>query len=357
MSTDGLKAGIKRSTGRAGLLTRKAPTMADVARRATVSTAAVSYFLSGDRSQVKRVGADAQSRILKAVAELGYVQNGAARQLRRRQADRICLILPRLGVPYSDRIAQDIQTAAQARGLSTIIAAGADYDAVERVFLEVEGGLADGMIAELQHLTPVQIDTLTRRLIVANKPMIIFHPTMRPKRFCVLRQDAANAILQALQSLYDAGHRRVAYIQHAALGEKTRVNAYLTFLASVGLPFDPSLMLNGAESRRTAHQATLALLQMAERPTAVFVESDFAAITALNTFRASGLSVPSEVAIIGCGNIDEGQFSFPALTTIGPESPTFTHLADHIADLIEGKRVARSKIFELPWSVIRRNSA
>src|SRR3712207_7870789 len=58
-----------------------------------------------------------RSRIEEAVTALGYVQNGAARQLRRRQAGRICLVLPHLGVPYSDRIAQDVQAAAEQRGL------------------------------------------------------------------------------------------------------------------------------------------------------------------------------------------------------------------------------------------------
>ena len=154
----------ERSMGKANSPMRKAPTMADVARHANVSTAAVSYFLSGDKLRLKRVGADARVRILKAVADLNYVQNSAARQLRRRQAERICLILPYLGVPYSDRIARDVQAVAKERGLSTIIAAGADYKTVERIFLEIESGLADGLIAELQHLTAEEVEGLTRRL-------------------------------------------------------------------------------------------------------------------------------------------------------------------------------------------------
>ena len=129
------------------------------------------------------MGATRELRILKAVADLNYVQNGAARQLRRRQAERICLILPYLGVPYSDRIAQDVQAVAKERGLSTIIAAGADYKTVERIFLEIESGLADALIAELQHLTAEEVEGLTRRLAVARKPMIIFHPTVSQTGF------------------------------------------------------------------------------------------------------------------------------------------------------------------------------
>ena len=330
--------------------------MADVARHANVSTAAVSYFLSGDSLGLKRVGADARERILKAIADLQYVQNSAARQLRRRQAGRICLILPRLGVPYSDRIASDVQAAARARGLSTIIVAGGDYQAVERIFLEIESGLADGLIAELQHLAAEDVEALTRRL-ATRKPLIIFHPIVRPNRFSVFRQDATAAIREVLQTLYGDGHRRIAYMQHAALGERTRVNAYLAFLGAAGLPFDETLMVDGAQSRRSAHEAVLKLLKVSERPTALIAESDFAAVTALNSFQAAGLKVPADIAVVGCGNIDEGLFSYPRLTTIGPQEASFSHLADHLADLIAGKRISRSKVFELPWSVIRRDSA
>ena len=341
----------------ASLSARRAPTMADVARRARVSTAAVSYYLSGDDARLKRVGVEARERIHEAIAALHYVQNGAARQLRRRRAGRICLVLPRLGVPYSDRIAQDIQAAAERRGLSLVIAAGPDRASVERIFREVEGGLSDGIIADLQHLAAEEFEGAATRLAALRKPMILFHPTAAPSGFSVFRQDAATAVNAALRRLFEAGHRRIAYMRHAALGERTRVDAYLAFRAAAGLERDDSLVIDGAESRRTAHEAALALLARPIRPTALFAESDFAAVTGLNAFQAAGLRVPDDIAVIGCGNIDEGRFSQPPLTTIGPQSARFSHLADHVADLIEGKAVSRSEVFELPWSVIPRESA
>ena len=118
-------------------------------------------------------------------------------------------------------------------------------------------------------------------------------------------------------------------MQHAALGERTRVNAYLAFLGAAGLPFDETLMVDGAQSRRSAHEAVLKLLKVSERPTALIAESDFAAVTALNSFQAAGLKVPADIAVVGCGNIDEGLFSYPRLTTIGPQEASFSHLADH----------------------------
>ena len=172
--------------------------------------------------------------------------------------------------------------------MSTIIVAGGDYQAVERIFLEIESGLADGLIAELQHLTAEDVEALTRRL-ATRKPHdhLPSHRETEPIFRVPAGCDGGDP-RSASDSLYGDGHRRIAYMQHAALGERTRVNAYLAFLGAAGLPFDETLMVDGAQSRRSAHEAVLNLLTVSERPTALIAESDFAAITALNTFKPRG---------------------------------------------------------------------
>ena len=74
--------------------TRRKPTIVDVARRANVSAATVSYVLSGREELVRRIGGDTRKRIIEAIAELGYVQNQIARQLRLKRTKRICVLLP-----------------------------------------------------------------------------------------------------------------------------------------------------------------------------------------------------------------------------------------------------------------------
>lgn len=336
---------------------QKAPTMADVARHAKVSTAAVSYVVSGDLDRLKSVGEGARARILKAIDDLNYVQNHAARQLRRRQAERICLLLPRLGVPFSDRIAQDVRTAAESRNFSTIIAAGHTEAQIERVMLEVESGLADGMIADLQHLNDAQVDAMTQRLVAAGKPAIVFHPTLQPHAFSVVRQHIGEAIDLALEHLYAAGHRRIAYMLHDAAAEQSRFQAYRAFLQRKGLAADPDLIVRGASSRAGADAAATDLLARKDRPTALLAESDIGAVTALNTVQAAGLRVPDDMAIVGCGDVDEGRFSRPPLTTVGPTSTSFAALADHLIAMILDREATAPQLFDVPWRLVRRQSA
>ncbi|WP_159586708.1 LacI family DNA-binding transcriptional regulator [Chelativorans xinjiangense] len=336
---------------------KKAPTMADVARRAGVSTAAVSYLLSGDSARLKFVGKEARQRILEAVNELNYVQNRTARQLRRRQAERICLLLPRLGVPFSDRIAQDVQSAVAMHGFSTIIAAGDSVERVGRIVSEVESGLADGLIADWQHLSEAEISQFAVRLAAAGRPAVIFHPSIEPASFSVVRQHTARAVSIALDYLHEAGHRRIAYMLHDGVAEGSRVAAYYQFLQERNLPFRQELLVRGAEGRKAAFTHANTLLALEERPTALFAESDLAAVTALHAFEEAGLSVPDDIAVIGCGNVEEGEFSHPPLTTIGPETTNFKPLADHLVALVTGAKGVAPTLFDVPWRLVRRASA
>jgi LacI family transcriptional regulator len=336
---------------------KKAPTMADVARRANVSTAAVSYLLSGDSARLRFVGRDARQRILEAVAELNYVQNRTARQLRRQQAERICLVLPRLGVPFSDRIAQDVQAAAQLHGFSTIITAGDTPERTDRIVREIESGLADGIIADWQHLSETEVAAFATRLAAAGRPAVIFHPTVGPAGFSVVRQGTGEAVFAALDYLYEAGHRRIAYMFHERAVDGSRLAAYRRFLGTKSLPERGELLIGGAESRKAAFANATALARRKRRPTALFAESDLAAVTALHAFEEAGLAIPDDIAVIGCGNIDEGEFSHPALTTIGPETTDYGHLADHLIALIAGRPGARPELFSVAWHLVRRASA
>jgi DNA-binding LacI/PurR family transcriptional regulator len=336
---------------------KKVPTMADVARRAGVSTAAVSYFLSGDSARLRFVGKEARQRILEAVAELNYVQNRAARQLRRRQAERICLLLPRLGVPFSDRIAQDVQSAAALRGFSTIIAAGDTMERINRIVREIESGLADGLIADWQHLSEADVVLLAGRLAAAGRPAVIFHPSIEQAGFSVVRQHTGEAVRTALDYLYETGHRRIAYMLHEKAAEGSRLAAYRRFLDARNLPIHPELLVGGAEGRKPAFTNAKALAALKERPTALFAESDLAAVTALHAFEEAGLSIPGDIAVVGCGNVEEGEFSHPALTTIGPETTRYTHLADHLIALITSAEGVEPTLFNVPWRLVRRASA
>jgi LacI family repressor for deo operon, udp, cdd, tsx, nupC, and nupG len=331
------------------------PTMADVARLAQVSTAAVSYFLSGQTDQLRRVGAEAQERIREAVETLGYVRNKTARHLRLQRTERICLLMPKLGIPFADKMAHDVDAVAHNHGFSTIVVTASGEEAYRRVLRDVEMGLADGVIADANGLEPDEISRLFETFSSVNRACLVIHPTAKGKGFSVLNYDWNGALSDALEHLVATGHTRVAYIQNRTRSPNPRARLVRDFIASRGLP-EP-IVLDGAQNREAVAIAAREIAAAPHpRPTAVLVESDFTAVTVIEELQRRGLSVPGDVAVIGCGNAEEGYYCNPRLTTIGPTWLSITEAAEHLIDIMQKGGKTTPRRFTIPWTLYIRES-
>jgi DNA-binding LacI/PurR family transcriptional regulator len=98
-------------------------------------------------------------------------------------------------------------------------------------------------------------------------------------------------------------------------------------------------------------------MAMSEPPDAILLESDFSAVTVIEELQRLGVNVPRDVAIIGCGNAEEGYFSNPRLTTIGPTEMSVRDAAGYLLDVIDAQGRLKPKRFVLPWTLIVRESA
>jgi Transcriptional regulators len=340
-----------------GSTSERAPTMADVARAAGVSTAAVSYFLSGRSDLLKRVGPETRERIEQAIAALGYVQNKTARHLRRQRTERICVLLPQLGIPFADKLAQDIDRAAHQRGYTTVVTTGESTRIWQRVLQEVEAGLADGVIADADGFSEDAIAELFAPLLRANRPCLVLHPTAMSEGLSVVAHGRIEALEEALRHVLERGHRHVAYIANGpGTTSSPRIELVRSFAAAHASRLDPVTILGGAHSRATAVQAAGAVLALRPRPTVVLLESDFSAVAMLHAFERAGLRVPQDIAVIGCGNAEEGAFCYPRLTTIGPVSVSLTQETDHLIDMIENRPGVAPRRFSVPWRLYMRES-
>src|SRR5215468_5692158 len=101
------------------VVTKKPPTIQDVARHAKVSAATVSRVLSSP----ERVSEAARERVFAAVRETGYTMNQAARSLRLKAARTILIALPNIGNPFYSTILDAAVRTASARGYSVLVAA------------------------------------------------------------------------------------------------------------------------------------------------------------------------------------------------------------------------------------------
>lgn len=334
------------------------PTTKDVARLADVSPTTVSYVLNGRHDKEGTISQATRERVLAAVAELGYAPNSAARSLRRQHTERVCLVLPGLGVPYYDALARDLQQAADIYGYSVIIAVADSPERVQQVFGQLQRLLADGAIVSLdESLDEYHLTSLAR----SGLSLVVITNRLTSKEFDIIGTTEAEACYEAMRHLLMKGHRRIGFLGHTNQITRQsyyyeRFDSYLRALHDHGIALDEELICGGASVRAEAYQSTLSLLRLAQPPSSIFAASDIAAISALWAVRDLGLRVPQDIAILGVGNIPEGEITAPPLTTVGPATLDFTEVAHLLFSRLRSEAPLEGRRHLLHWELIVRES-
>ncbi len=333
----------------------RSTTAQDVARAAGVSQATVSYILSGRRSGALRISEPTRERVLAAAAALEYVPNQTARGLRRRQLERICIVLPDLTAPTINTLVRDIQRVASQHGY-TVVTTLAETIAQERTILrQLRAGLADGAIFN----SPSLLDA--EEFVAASQhfALVLMSNHVHDPTLDLVRTMSTSECRGAVEYLIERGHRRIGFIGICGndLGREERLKGYCEALERNGIPVDPRLIEGVGTLREQAYHAAQTLMALGTPPTAIFAASDVAAISAIWAARDADLHVPDDLAIIGVGNIPEGLIMHPPLTTVGPTDLDFRFIGDMLFSRLSGEAPAEGRIVRQQSMLILRGSA
>jgi len=325
------------------------PTIRDVAMAADVSLTTVSYVLSGRHGGTTRISQPTQDRVLAAVKELGYVPNQAARGMRRGKTDVVAVAIGNLDWPWDRALATAAARILPEHGYQPVILLGDDW----RKFM-MSGG-ADGVIIGYFPEARSEDETVTE-LARRGVAQVVISGTMKPAGFDVLAPESDEGLAECMEYL-TANHSRIACIRRAAPDgrPKSRFNAYAAGLKKAGILLDESLVRTSQHQPATAYQSALQLLQLPDRPTAVFCTDDMEALQAIRAAYRLGLRVPEDVQIVGVGNSTEGQEYDPALTTVGPE-PMFEQVVRMLLDRLAGTTPAEGIRVASPWKLHHRGT-
>jgi DNA-binding LacI/PurR family transcriptional regulator len=289
---------------------RRRPTIADVARRAGVSAAAVSFAVN-DRPGVS---SGTRERILAAARELGWRPSASARALTESRTRAVGLVLARSaaqleGDSFFVRFLSGIERALTAVDYALLLQivpgeASSALPAYERL---AAAGRVDGFL-----LTDVEVgDPRFALLEGAGVPVVL---AGRPAGSCPFpwvetRHDEGMA--SAISHLAALGHERIGLLRGRPELEHVRVRelAWRAAVAAAGLPPGPVGYVTD-----DPRQAALTLLR--EGPTAIVCVSDALAIGVVAAARELGLSVPQDVSVVGFDDSPLAAFATPALTSV-----------------------------------------
>jgi LacI family transcriptional regulator, repressor for deo operon, udp, cdd, tsx, nupC, and nupG len=313
--------------GRAGLK--------DVAKLAGVSVKTVSNVVNGYR----HVTESTRERVLRAIEELNYQPNLAARTLRARRSGIIALALPELSIPYFSELAGLIVDAAAARSWTVLVDQTNGLAERERLITEgIRTHLIDGLI-----FSPIALDTRELERRRDGTPLVLLGERGYDGPADHVAIDNVTAVREATAHVIALGRRRIAAIgdqRDVPAGETAhrRLEGYRQALAGAGLPYDEALVMPAPRYHRADGAEGMArLLALPEPPDAVVCFNDLIALGALRTLLVRGRRVPEDVALVGCDDIEEARYSTPMLTTIAPDKQQIADLAvDFLLSRMDG---------------------
>jgi DNA-binding LacI/PurR family transcriptional regulator len=304
-------------------------TLQDVARRAGVSTATVSRVLA-NKPYVRE---ETRQRVLAVVEELGYQPNRVARSLRTRHCNIIGLIISDIQNPFFTSLVRAVEDVAYEHQYAVFLC-NSDED------LDKEALYIDLMRAERVSgvvISPTrERETPCHKLVESNVPVVAVDRRIMDLEVDTVVVDNVGASFDLTSHLIEDGHRRIGAVfgrQIATTGRERR-EGYARALKAHNLPILPDLVRSGLPKEALGYQFARELLDLPDRPTALYAGNNLLAIGAIKAIYERGLRIPDDMALASFDEMDWTSLVQPALTVIA--QPTY-QLGRTAAGLLLGR--------------------
>ena len=332
-------------------------TMKDVAREAGVTSAAVSYALSGKRP----ISDETRRRVEQAIKRLGYTPNMAARTLSSatRDSKLIGVVVPQTEAgsrlmfqnQFYSEILGSIELCARQKGYHIIISA---TDANESYLTLAAERNLDGII-----VIGMYPDSFYQQMKKSQIPIVLIDSYCNDHYYHNVRIDDAHGSYLATKYVLDCGHRMIAFFSGRIKENgvmKKRLAGYRDALEEYGVPFREELIFEGNIDYKDGIASAEHLMDMGLPATAVVAAADILAIGAAKAFYERGVKVPDDISLMGFDDLEIAQYLTPGLTTVKQQISVKGEKAVEllIQNINEPELTKRELI--LPVSVVERGS-
>ncbi len=287
-------------------------TIEDVAKEANVSVATVSRVINNPEI----VKEQTKQRVYEAIEKLSYEPNMSARNLRKNETRVVLIVTPNITNPYYAHILAGIGDMAQKHGYSSLIYNTYGKQSEQKKALDMlRKKRADGAIILASDMDSNWIEDYSSQFpIVLSSEYPI---DLDISRVSIDNYDAAYNVMQYIHSL---GHKKIAMISSANnyISTYLRLKAYKDFLEIKSIEYEAEYIQYADEvySFKSGKEATIKLLGLKEKPTAIFCISDTIALGAIAAIKESKLDIPNDISVVGFDDVDYTTMFHPYLTTV-----------------------------------------
>ena len=325
--------------------------IAEIARRANVSTATVSRTLN----QSGPVKAATARKVWRAVTALNYYPNSHARTLVSGRSRLIGLIVSDITNPFFPELIRTFEDLAAQKQYDLLLTS-TNYDtsrmtACLRRMLERK---VDGVAMMTSEMDMSLIKELSKRSV----PIVFMDVGQMGPRMSHVSIDYGNGIRQAVDHVASLGHKNIGFITgpldlHSA---RTRRQALVDGMRHHQIALDPKLVREGTHTAEGGEKAMKELLKPAKLPTAVVCSNDWTAIGALHALHAAGLRVPEDVSLVGFDDIPLTSYTTPTLTTVRMSARDVGSTAFQALFSLIGEEHVEGDVYQVPTRLVVRES-
>lgn len=289
------------------------PTLEEVARHAGVSRATVSRVVNDSPT----VAPHLREVVQRAVAELGYVPNQAARTLMTSRTDTIALVVAEpdtrvFGDPFFSGIVRGVSQELALSGLQLMLMMAQSHAELARIERYLVSRHVDGVLLISEHAD----DRLPRALAAAGVPLVIGgRPMQAATASAYVDNDNLGGARRAAEHLRSLGRSRITTIAGPP-DMSAGVDRLAGFKKGLGRGFRARHVEYGDFRQEGGAAAMARLLDRVPDLDAVFCASDLMALGALAELRRRGRRVPDDVAVVGFDDVAMAALAEPPLTTL-----------------------------------------
>ena len=301
----------------------------DIARDLGVSTVTVSKVLRGSSD----IGDATRARVLQRMKELKYQPNMLAQALASGQSFAVGLVVPDLVHPFFAELAKSLGETLRKSGFALMLASSEEDPEIERN--EIRTMLNRGMDTIV--VASCQPYTMTRPFLGSkNTPVVLLDRRLRSLKANFIGCNDVMAGEMATQHLMTTGRRRIAHIAGTSNSPSIdRLHGYQKALATAGVRVPKNYVVTRERVEEAGdlagYQAMQELLACRVRPDAVFCYNDLTAIGAMQAAMDAGVSIPGEIAFVGCGNLRYARYLKVPLTSLDQATARMGAMAGELA--------------------------
>jgi LacI family transcriptional regulator len=306
------------------LSNKKKTTIKDIANVLGITPSAVSKALNDH----PRISDKTKVAVIQVAENLNYQPNHLASALRKGKSNLVGVIIPKANSNFFSSVIENLEIILNKEGYNVIVTQS--NESFEKECRNIDALLytqVDGIIASMANETK----DLSHYEKIKSKgvPLILFDRGENDLQVDYVGIDDYMSSQLVVKHLVDQGCKRIAHIggfSHTRI-YRNRIRGYRDALEKFGLPIEEGLIVECDLRIDDGRRIMSDLLKLSNRPDAVYVAGDYAALGALQVLKEKNIKVPQEIALVGFSNEPFTSFVTPSISTIDQHSSKIGELA------------------------------